>query len=69
MNAKYIVVQLDSNLEIIPGTLSPFAMPHGLGIMDTDSGVLLYKTYVHGAKQFDEVYDICDAWNEASTVE
>lgn len=68
MNTKYIVVNLDSNLEIIPGTLSPFAMPHGLGIMDTDSGAVIYKTYVDGAKQFDEVYDICDTWNESSTV-
>ena len=65
MNAKYIVVPLDSNLEIIPGILSPFAMPYGLGIMDTDSGMVLYKTYVNGSKQFEEVYDVCDAWNEA----
>lgn len=69
MNAKYIVVNLDSNLEIIPGILSPFAMPYGLGIMDTDSGMVLYKTYVNGAKQFEEVYDVCDAWNEAFTAE
>lgn len=44
-------------------------MPYGLGIMDTDSGMVLYKTYVNGAKQFEEVYDVCDAWNEASTAE
>ena len=69
MNAKYIVVNLDSNLEIIPGVLSPFAVPYGLGIMDTDSGAVLYKTYVNGAKRFDEVYDVCDAWNEAFTAE
>lgn len=69
MNAKYIVVPLDSNLEIIPGILSPFAMPYGLGIMDTDSGMVLYKAYVNGAKHFEEVYDVCDAWNEASTAE
>lgn len=69
MNAKYIVVNLDSNLEIIPGILSPFAVPYGLGIMDTDSGAVLYKTYVNGAKQFEEVYDVCDAWNEAFTAE
>lgn len=69
MNAKYIVVPLDSNLEIIPGILSPFAMPYGLGIMDTDSGMVLYKAYVNGAKHFEEVYDVCDAWNEAFTAE
>lgn len=69
MNARYIVVQLDSNLETIPGIISPFAMPYGLGIMDTDSGVVLYKTYVNGPKQFEEVYDVCDAWNEAFTAE
>lgn len=69
MNVKYIVVNLDSNLEIIPGIVSPFAMPYGLGIMDTDSGMVLYKAYVNGAKQFEEVYDVCDAWNEAFTAE
>lgn len=69
MNVKYIVVNLDSNLEIIPGILFPFAVPYGLGIMDTDSGMVLYKTYVNGAKQFEEVYDVCDAWNEAFTAE
>lgn len=65
MNKKYIVAALDVNLQIIPGGVSPFAMPHGLGIVDTVTNELIYKTYIDGPEQIDEIYDLCDIYNNA----
>lgn len=65
MNDRYEVKALDKNLEIITTELGPFAMPYGLGVLDTHTGKLLYKTYVTGTESMDQVYEICDAWNIA----
>lgn len=65
MNDRYEVKALDKNFEIITTELGPFAMPPALGVLDTHTGKLLYKTSVNGPKAMDECYEICDAWNIA----